>query len=77
MALGRRSGPEFLHMYAQPVKWKGTCRSMVDLGMGPDNSGAEDAGVLQSAPKSFEKVHFSLTDLDELGVSGQHELVKI
>lgn len=50
---------------------------MVDLGMGPDDSGAKDVAVLQSAPKSFEKLQFSLTGLDELGVSGQHELMKI
>lgn len=75
--MGTRSGPKFLHTYMQPSRWKEACCSTVNLRMGPGNSGAKDMGVLQSAPKSFEKLHFSLTGLDELGVLGQHELVKM
>lgn len=75
--MGKRSGPDFsVHIRSQS-RGRGPVGSMVDLGMGPDDSGAKDVAFLQSAPKSFEKLQFSLTGLDELGVSGQHELVKI
>lgn len=73
MALGR-SAPKYLDTYAQPVKWKGDCHSMVDSGMGANDPGEKRASILQSAPKSFEKLQFSLTCSDELGVSHQHEL---
>lgn len=40
-------------------------RYMVGLGMTPGNSGEKDVGTLKSAPKGFEKLQLSLTNLDE------------